>query len=297
MHLIQPDRALVLKAVMFVFLATLCFDTMTVLVRLMLVRYSAQELSAYRNILGVIPSLILMLWTRELKLKGTNLVIRQWPLALFRGVVVAFAQLFFYTSIGYLELATISALSQTVALFIVAMSVPLLGEKVGVWRWSAVLIGFAGAMMILRPGGDAFSFYALLPIAAAACYAFSMTTMRMFDYQASNALIYLYSSFASAAGAILLASLTTSFTPIHSWYDALTILTLSFSGGCGVLFLMLGYRMVPPGLLAPFSYFGLLRAFAAGWLFFDELPIQTLFPGVLLIVGAGAMIIWRQRGV
>ncbi|MFT4783766.1 MAG: drug/metabolite transporter (DMT)-like permease [Paracoccaceae bacterium] len=291
----RADRARMLRAIGLLFISILCFDVMSILVRLLLADYSAQELSAYRNVFGIIPSLILMIYTRELRLRGTSLYIKKWPLAIFRGFVIAFAQLFFYSSLGFLELATVSALAQTNALFVVLLSVVLLGEKVGIWRWSALGLGFVGALMILQPGSDAFSVYALLPVAAAVCYAISIVTVRLFDPGISNSLLYLYSSAASALGAFVLAGLTTTFSPVASLEQAGMIFLMSMMGGTGVLFLMLAYRMASPSILAPFGYFGLLTAFAFGWLFFGEAPIETLFPGVFVIVAAGAIIIWREN--
>lgn len=284
-----------LRAVLLLFAAILCFDLMSVLVRILLAGYSAPELSAYRNVLGVIPSLLLLIWTGELRLRGSNLRITRWKLALFRGVMVALAQLFFYAAIGYLELATVSALGQTNALFVVLLSVLILGERVGPWRVAALLIGFAGAVWIVRPGSDAFSLAALLPVGAALCYAVSMITLRMFGPGVSNGLLYLYSSAAAALGAIVIAGFTTEFTPIASLRDAALIFAMAMAGGVGVLLLMLAYRMGAPSMLATFGYFGILSAFALGWLFFGEAPLETLFPGVFLIVGAGVLIIWREN--
>lgn len=291
----QPRFQLV-KAIGLLLLAIICFDLMAVIVRKMIVEgYSPQELSAYRNVLGIIPSLALMLYTREIRFSGTNLYIEQWRLALVRGFVVALAQLFFYSAIGFMALATVSALGQTNALFVVAMSVVFLGERVGPWRWAAVAIGFVGAMLILQPGSDAFSIYALLPIGAAACYGYSMITVRKFDKSISNSLLYLYSSAASAIGAILLASLMTEFSALATWADIGWIFLMSILGGCGVLFMMLAYRMTAPSNLAPFGYFGLITSFSFGWYFYGEYPLETLFPGVFLIVGAGGLILWRER--
>jgi len=292
-----PDRKLVLRAVMFLIVSILFFDAMSIAVRQLLDRFSAQELSAYRNFLGVLPSLVVMVWVGELRLRGTNLRIRQWKLALMRGLIVAAAQLFYYAALGHLEYATVASLGFSGPLFVVAMSVPVLGEKVGLWRWGAVLIGLVGVLLVLRPGSDAFSLAALFPVGAAFCYALSTMTVRKFDTGVSNALIYLYSSLASAAGAALFASVTTEFTPITSWADAGLILFMGLSGGVGVLCLMLGYRLVPPSIVAPFQYFGLISALAVGWFFFNELPVATLFPGVLFIVASGLVILWREGRV
>ncbi len=292
---LSPDPRRALKAVGLLLLAIICFDLMSVLVRLLSARYSALELSAYRNVLGVIPSLALLVATGELRLRGSNLRIEKWPLAVVRGLAVAVAQLCFYSALGVLELATVSALGQTNAMFVVILSVVLLGERVGPWRIVALVVGFAGAIWIIRPGSEAFSVHALLPVGAAVCYAFSMISVRFFGSGTSNALLYLYASVAAAIGAILMAAVTTEFTPLQSAADAGLIFVMSILGGTGVLFMMLAYRMGEPSLLAPFGYFGLISAFVIGWLFFGEAPVDTLFPGVLLIVGAGALIIWREN--
>lgn len=284
-----------LKAIGLLLLTILSFDVMAILVRILSERYTPLELSAYRNVLGIIPSLMLLIWTGELRFKSQSMKIENWQLALGRGFVVAVAQVFLYSALAQLELATVATLSQTNAFFVVILSVLYLGEKVGAWRIAALIVGFAGVVWILRPGSDAFSLAALLPVGAAACYGFAMVSVRKFGPETSNALLYLYSSAASAVGAILLAAFTTEFSPIQTWQDGGLILTMSIFGGIGVLLMMMAFRIASPSTLAPFWYFGILTAGFFGWLLFDEAPLDTLFPGVLLIVGAGALIIWRER--
>ncbi len=291
----ETDSGQVVRGVLLIFGAILCFDMMSIIVRFLLPYYSAPELSAYRNVLGILPSLALMIWTRELRFRGSQLYIRKWPMALARGFAVALAQLCFYTALGHLELATVSALAQTNAMFVVLLSVLLLGERVGPWRYLAVALGFAGAVLILRPGSDAFTVWALMPVGAALCYAFSMITVRKFDADVSNALLFLYASVAAAVGAVVIAAITTDFTPLRSLADAGLILTMATLGGIGVLFMMLAYRAAAPSALAPFGYFSILSAFSFGWLIFGEAPLDRLFPGVFLIVGAGALIMWREN--
>lgn len=276
-------------------LAFVCFDLMSVMVRILLTRYTASELSTYRNIFGIFPSLFFLLYTRELQLDLRKLIIPQWRLALMRGVVVALAQLFFYAALGHLELATVSALGQTSSLFVVLLSIVFLGERVGPWRWFALGLGFLGAMWILNPGSDAFSIYAIMPVLAAFCYAISMITSRKFGPDVSSALLYLYSSIGAAAGAFLIALLFGDFTPIKSAADLGLILTMATIGGCGVLLLTLSFRMADPSALAPFSYFGIISSFMMGWVFFGELPLDKLLPGVLFIFAAGAIILWREN--
>ena len=284
-----------IRAILVCLLAYLCFDLMSVHVRILSVRYSPQELSVYRNVLGVLPSILLLIYTRELSFDIKDYKIKKWKLAFGRGLLVALAQLLFYPALADLELATVSALGQTNAIFIVLIAVIFYGEKVGAWRWRAVIIGFGGAVWIMQPGSNMFTWTAALPIGAAFCYAASMVTLRSFDVSISSAIIYLYSSVAAALGAILLATGTTDFSPIQSMSDALLIFSMSLCGGFGVVFLMYAFRQAPASVLAPFSYFGILTAFGLGWIVFDELPLDKLFPGVILIILSGLTILWREE--
>ena len=284
-----------IRAILVCLLAYFCFDLMSVHVRILSASYSPQELSVYRNVLGVLPSILLLMYTRELSFDIKDYKIKKWKLAFGRGLLVALAQLLFYTALADLELATVSALGQTNAIFIVLIAVIFYGEKVGAWRWSAVIIGFGGAVWIMQPGSNMFTWTAALPIGAAFCYAASMVTLRSFDVSISSAIIYLYSSIAAALGAILLATGTTDFSPIQSISDALLIFSMSLCGGFGVFFLMYAFRQAPASVLAPFSYFGILTAFGLGWIVFDELPLDKLFPGVILIILSGLTILWREE--
>ena len=283
------------RAIFVCLLAYICFDVMSVHVRILSARYSPQELSVYRNILGVLPSVVLLAYTRELSFNFRDYKIKQWKLAFGRGLFVALAQLLFYTALASLELATVSALAQVNALFVVLIAIVIYGEKVGVWRWGAVALGFLGAVLIVRPGTDVFTWTAILPIGAAFCYAASMVTLRSFDKSISSAILYLYSASAAAVGAILLAIGTTELTPIQSTQDGFLIFSMSIFGGFGVVFLMYAFRNAPAAVLAPFSYFGIITAFCFGWFIFGELPIDTLFPGILLIVASGLTILWREQ--
>ncbi len=211
------------------------------------------------------------------------------------GLLIAVAQLMLYSALMRLELATVSALGQTIAVFVVLLAIILYSERIGFWRWGAVVLGLLGATIIIRPGSDIFTWHALLPIGAAFCYAASTVTLRSFEQDVSSAILFLYSAVASAFGVLVLAIGTTTFSTIYHYTDMFIILSMSFFGGFGVVFLMYAFRNAPSSVLAPFSYFGIINAFLLGWIFFGEFPIQTLFPGVLFIVASGLIIVWREK--
>jgi drug/metabolite transporter (DMT)-like permease len=107
--------------------------------------------------------------------------------------------------------------------------------------------------------------------------------------------INLYSSFTSVIGAILITYFWTGFNEIISMIDMVWIVLMGVLGGTAVLLLVISYRMTEQSNLAPFSYFGIPLSFALGWLFFNEAPWSTLFPGGVLIAAGGLLIVWRER--
>lgn len=273
------------------------FDAMGLVIKHLSGTYSAAELSAWRNLFGLIPAIIALVAARSWHAAGRVLRIRQWKLGFMRGVIVTFAQLFFYMSLGRMEFATASTITYANALFMTALAVPVLGEQVGWVRWSAVMIGFVGVILVMQPGSDTFSFDALLPLGAACFYALAGVTARRMDDDVPSALVSLYSSVAAAFGALILALLLGGFTPVQSKADMAWIIAMGGFGGTAVLFLVISYRMTEQSNLAPFSYFGIPLAFGLGWLFFGEAPWQALFPGAFLIALGGLLIIWRERGL
>jgi drug/metabolite transporter (DMT)-like permease len=289
----QTDRTGL--AIVLSLIALSLFDAMGLVIKLLSDRYTAQELSAWRNLFGLFPAVIAVYASRAWHVAGRPIYIRQWKLALARGLIVTFAQLCFYLSLGLMAFATASTITYANALFMTALAVPLLGEKVGWVRWSAVSVGFFGVVMVMQPGTDAFSAAALLPLTAAAMYALVGVTARMFDEDVSSPLISLYSSIMALIASGSIALFWGGYTPIQSWTDMGWIIAMGAFGGVAVLFLVAGYRMTEQSNLAPFSYFGIPLAFLMGWIFFDETPWDALFPGAFLIAAGGLLIVWRER--
>ena len=130
-------------------------DAMGAIIKHLSGDYGAAELSAYRNLFGIIPGITALAMSAEWRARGCRLRLRQWRLACLRGGFVTLAQFLFYLSLARMEFATATTISFSMALFICAFSVPILGHRVGRVRWLAVVIGFAGVVMVMGP---AFSF-------------------------------------------------------------------------------------------------------------------------------------------
>lgn len=289
----RPNRAL--PGILMSLLAILLFDLMGLVIKHLSGSYGAAELSAYRNLFGLIPAVIALWSSRHWRTGGRSLRLRQWWIPLIRGAAVTVAQFCFYLALGRLAFATAATISYSNALFVLVYSVPLLGERVGLFRWSAALVGFAGVIMVMNPGNDSFSWDAVLPLIAASLYAFAGVSSRMMDPQVPSPLINLWSSSVAAIGAFALAMALGGFSPIVSLADLAWICAMGLCGGTAVLCLVVAYRMTEPGNLAPFAYSGIPTAFLLGWLFFGEAPFEDLLPGAFLIILGGLMIFWRER--
>jgi drug/metabolite transporter (DMT)-like permease len=282
-------------AIVLSLIALVLFDVMGLIIKLLSARYGASELAAYRNVFGLVPSVIALWSARSWHAGGRRWIIRQWPLAGIRGAFITIAQLLFYLSLGRMAFASTTTITYANALFVTALAVPILGERVGAIRWAAVIIGFVGVVMVMGPGKDSFSLDALLPLGAAFFYALSGVTARRMDADVPSPLVNLYSAAVALVGALVLTALAGGFSPLQSGTDLLWIIAMGGVGGTAVLFLVVSYRMTEQSNLAPFSYFGIPIAFVLGWLFFGEAPFDDLWPGALFIVFGGLLIVWRER--
>ncbi len=285
------------RAVLILLAALFLFDVMGAIVKYLVRTYPAEELSVLRNLFGTIPSVLLLLASKDWHAAGRPIIIRQWKLGLGRGLFIAFAQISFYTSLGHLEFATATTIGFSTPLFITALAWPVLGERVGKWRWLAVLIGFAGIVWVMRPGSDVFSYYALLPLAAALGYASATILVRKFDTDVPSPTINLYTTVGALLASTIILLTSGRFMPILSAADWLWILAMGLCGGLAVVALVSAYRLTQPSKLSPFEYFGIVYSFILGWAIFGETPFGRLFPGVLLIIGGGLLIVWRERAI
>ncbi len=280
---------------MFILLAIFLFDVQGAIIKHMGDRFPVAQLATFRNIFGLIPSLLVLFLSREWHEKGRKLAIRQWRFALLRGFYVAGAQYCFYLSLVNMELAIATTLTFIGPVFITLLSIILLKHRVGIWRWLAVVLGFLGVLLIMRPGSAIFTLFALLPILAAFGYSLSVVSVRLLDDSIPTATINLYGSVGALVGSTIIFLSTWGYIAVESVTDWFWLIAMGTVGGFAVLSLITAYRLTRPSSLSPFEYFGIPFSFALGWLFFDESPFETLFPGVVLVVAGGLLIAWRER--
>ena len=284
-----------LLAIGVIFFGIIAFDMMGILVRLLGGTYPVMQLAAMRNFFGVIPALLLLAHASQFSSLPKLNRPRLHAINLLRSCSVVVAQMSFYTALTKIEFATAGALGFSGPIFISALSVPLLGHVVGAWRWGAIFLGFAGVLTVMKPFSEGFSVYMVLPVIAAFCYALSSILVRLYPPDIPSAAIQLGQQIMTCL--IATAALFLVFDPvaIGGASDAGLIVMMGALGGTGVMCLVIAYRLADPSSVSPFEYFGIPVSFALGWLFFAEAPFDDLFPGILFIVGAGMIIMARER--
>ena len=288
-------RPTLIKAIAILLIGLAAFDLMSVIVRTLGEAFPILQISVIRNLFGVIPALILLLIGPGVSTLKTIKAAVHWKIIVIRSASVLVAQVAYYTALTKLEFATAATLCFTSPFFVTLLSIPLLGHKIGYIRFSAVFVGFFGVAAILRPFGDDFTFWMFLPVVAGFGYGLSSVLVKLMPSEVPSAAIQIAQQIVTfLIGACFLVA-QGDFVPIVSLSDLFYFVLMGFCGGVGVLCLIMSYRLVSPSSLSVFEYFGIPISFAIGWLFFNEAPISTLFPGVLLLFGAGLLIIFRER--
>ena len=209
-----------------------------------------------------------------------------------RGMMLLGSSVLYFFGLSYLDMASGAAIQLTGPLIVTALSVPILGEKVGWRRWAAVGVGFIGALIVIRPGFD-MRWAALLFVASACCSALYQVTTR---YLSSHDNAATAATVASVVGALALTPIAPFVwrTP-DDWLTASLFVMLGVLAGFGHFLLTSAYRYAGASTLAPFSYAHLLGAVVIGYVLFGDFPDAWTWTGAAIIVSAGLYVAHRER--
>ena len=285
------------QAVAIILFGIVAFDMMAVTVRMLGSEYPILQISVLRNIFGIVPALLLSIIGPGLSSMRRIINKHHLKIIMIRSIAVLFAQFSYYTALTKIEFATAATLGFTSPFFVTLLSIPLLGHQIGFIRFAAIIIGFLGVTAIFQPFDDSFTFWMLLPVLAGFGYGLSSVLVRLIPNEVSSAAIQISQQLLTCIFGFCFLISFDEIRPIASFDDLYLFALMGFCGGVGVMCLVISYRLAEPSSLSVFEYFGIPVSFILGWLFFSEAPFSTLFPGVLLIIGAGLLIIIRERKV
>ncbi len=274
-------------------LAVAVFSCLNVIVKQLGEHYPPNQIAFFRNAVGMIPVLIMVRAAGGLASVRTGVA---WMHAL-RGYIGVASMSLMFLSYHLLPLADAVAISFAGPLLITAMSVPLLGEKVGVHRWSAVLIGFGGVLIMVQPqggglgGGIAGNLGSLTALSAVVLFAIGTILMRMMSRQdTSLTIVFWFHVHASLlSGASLLVAWETPSLP-----DLGLLMILGLVGGVGQYWFVQGFRLAPVAVASPFGYSAILFSTVLGYVFFDEVPTPAVMAGAVVVIASGLYILYRE---
>jgi len=213
-------------------------------------------------------------------------------LQLMRGAALLGSSLFFISSLRFLPIAEASATGFVSPLFVTALSIIFLGEKVGLRRWVATALGLVGVIIILRPGSGAFHPAAFFPLVSALAWACTLIMTRMLSGSERAITTMTYSSI---AGVGILTALVPLVWVAPSWHDILFGIFIGLASTVGQWIVVLAFRYANASVLAPFSYTQLLWVSILGFLIFGELPDGWTVTGAAFIVASGLYTAHRER--
>lgn len=197
-----------------------------------------------------------------------------------------------FTAMQYLQLAQVSAISFTIPLLVCALSVPLLGEHVGLRRWLAVIVGFCGVLVIMRPGTENFHWAMLVSLFNALLAALYNITTRKVGGRDSAEVSLFYVCLFGTMGA--------TFPMLSHWqtptgWQWLPLILMGFAGAIGHFMLIQAHRMAAASAIAPFIYTQIIWMIIAGLLVFGQFPDSWTLLGSAIVVASGIYVFNRER--
>lgn len=262
-------------------------------------RLPAGQLVFYRSFFAIIPILVMLAWQKELN--GALYTTR--PLNhLLRGLVGVAAMSLLFIALTRLPLPDVTALNYAQPLLVVVFGALFFGETVRLFRWSAVIVGLVGVIIISWPnltilgGAAALDDDALVGVIAvlggAACSAVTMLLIRGLVRTEKSSTIVLWFSLTASVAALL--TLPFGWAPLTGM-QIIFLVSAGIAGGIGQLLMTQSYRYAQASTIAPFEYSSLLLAIVIGYIAFGDVPtIHTLIGGAI-VIAAGIFIIFREH--
>ena len=295
------------KGIIFILLGMATFSIQDALIKFIYNDSALYELYFGRTLAAI----ILLVGYLKFSSKKINLKTHYPLLTTIRVICFFFGFSFFYISLTYMTLATANALFFCCPFFVSILAIVFLKEKIGIKRWSAIIIGFIGVYIVLNPNFDNFNYMKLAPVACALCYAISMTITKITSDKDNvyTQMLHLY------IGAIIISILFFIFTgkgqfnnfndptfqfifrewfsnPSYAWPF---IISMGLISVLAFYFILNAYSIASPSVVSLFEYSLIIWAILIGYFLFDSVPsIRTLF-GATIIIIAGIYIYLREK--
>jgi drug/metabolite transporter (DMT)-like permease len=296
------------RGILALILGIAIFSVQDVILKLLSGDYPLHQAMLIRS-LTALPFHLAIVWWFDGRL--STITTPGWWKMLARGLLNFIAYTAYYLGLAYLPLADTIALFFTSPLFITLTAVVFLGERVRFLTAIAVAAGFAGVLLIVKPGAGGFDLAALLPVLGALGYALSMIAARSLGRTESAAAMAFWGNVCFLVCALLLSAVYGSGAFAGASHPSLAFLTrgwvmptaadLALMASCGLIaaigitLLTYAYRIAPSASIAPFEYSFMFWGLLWGWLFWDNIPDSLAWVGIAVIIGAGMVVIRKPE--
>jgi len=276
-----------LRGICFMVAAVGAFSVMDALIKWLSPTFPVMQILLFRAAFALVPIVLLIS-----RLGGLSALRTQnYAGHLGRSLLTTLALIGFIYAFGQMPLADVVAIGFSAPLFITALSLPMLGERVGTRRWAAVLAGFIGVIIMVRPGAGVFDQVALVALAATVCYALGIISIRLLNRTETTAALAFYVN----VNSLLAALLAVPFGFVWpTWMQAAELIAVGLIGGLAQLLLTIAYRLAPVAVVAPFDYTAMLYVVLFGYIFFGDLPDKSLIMGAVIVIGSGLYILHQE---
>jgi drug/metabolite transporter (DMT)-like permease len=288
------------KGVLLKLISAVLFTVMSALIRYLGVDYPTGQVIFFRSVFAIVPVVIVYAWRGELMASLRT----ERPLGQAgRGALAVVAMFCNFAALARLPLIEASAIAFTTPLICVALAALLLKERVRIYRWSAVTIGFLGVLVVLAPhfSGDELRIVlasaasvtgVLLALVGSVLNAGAVIQTRwLAQSESTSSIVFYFSLICAVAGLATWPFGWVQPTPVE-W---VALLSIGLLGGAGHILLTESYRYAPASTLAPFDYTSMIWALMLGYAFFGEVPTVMIVVGSAIIAAAGLFVIWRER--
>jgi drug/metabolite transporter (DMT)-like permease len=220
---------------------------------------------------------------------------RSLKLQLIRSILLVASTALNFLALRWLQLDEALSIIFTFPFIVAIISGPMLGEWIGWRRWSAIGFGFAGVLLITRPGLGGMHPAAIFSLAATICYGFYAVITRIVSRVDSNQTSLFYSNFIGAL--VMLPIIPFVWQSPANWLIALMLAMTGVLGSTGHFFLIAGHKLAPASVLSPFIYTQLIWVVILGYVVFDHVPTGWTMAGAAMVISSGLYLLYRERKV
>jgi drug/metabolite transporter (DMT)-like permease len=283
-----PAAPRILAGILFMCAAGMLFPVMSGFAKFLGEDYSSLQVSWARAFGHIVFLLIFFMPRFGIRLLHT----RRPGTQLFRSMMLFASNACSFLAIVYIPLAKAASITMMAPLLVMPLAWMVLGERTSLKGMLALFVGFAGVLIVIRPGSELFHWASILPLVSAACYAIYQVLTRRISGVDSPETSAVYSSMFGGIGMFLVLPFVWK-TP-DNWRDIAFFCSLGVLGGLGHYFVARSLAYAPANIVAPFQYMQLIGSVLIGYLFFGDFPDLLGWAGAAIIVAAGLYTGWMQ---